>query len=270
MTSVSAIIPAHNGRAFIGRAIDGVLAQMHAPDHVVVVDDASSDGTPDFVAQRYPQIKLVRLERNAGSGAARNAGIAATKGEILTFLDQDDAWKPDYVAVQSRLLHSNPRAVLSRTNIFVVDELTGRRGCYGVRQLGSTDQKIKFLLLTRPVIPTLSVVAIPRSAIEDAGGFNPTFRLINDLDLYIRLALKGGFVGTREPHCTKFVHGGNSLFQGDGTVWLSEYETMIRNFFDNSGHLRFRRLASTALTQARAWVGSAMAVQRTRMSSRSP
>ena len=111
MTTIAAIVPTHNGRAFIARALDSALAQSAPADEVVVVDDASTDGTADLVAERYPGIRLVRLPGNVGSGAARNAGVAASTGDLIAFLDHDDAWQPGYLAVQSRLFAAAPKAV---------------------------------------------------------------------------------------------------------------------------------------------------------------
>jgi len=269
MTSVSAIIPTYNGRAFIGRALDSVLAQTRVPDDIAVVDDASSDGTADFVAQRYPQVKLVRLECNVGSGAARNAGIAATAGEIIAFLDQDDAWEPDYVTAQREMLLDHPKAVLSRTAFIAIDEKSGETSGYPVESLGTRSQIIEHLLFARPTILTLSIVAVPRRAMDTIGGFDPSLRLMNDRDLYIRLALKGGFAGVNQALCTKYMHGHNALFMNHGKTWLSEHELILDRFFANPANKRFLMLEPTARAEARARIGGAVAAQSSRLNQQS-
>lgn len=95
---VSVIIAAYNVRGFITRAIDSVRAQTFRDWELLVVDDASDDGTPDHVAalaQTDPRISLIRQERNMGPSAARNRGIEATRGEWIAVLDADDVWRPE-------------------------------------------------------------------------------------------------------------------------------------------------------------------------------
>lgn len=94
---VSVIIPVYNGAHEIGRCLDAVLAQKSFDDHeVVVVDNGSTDGTADIVAKR--PVRLVREDETAGSYAARNRGIEASRGEILAFTDADCAPAPDWLA----------------------------------------------------------------------------------------------------------------------------------------------------------------------------
>jgi succinoglycan biosynthesis protein ExoO len=95
---VSVIIPAFNVAGCLDRAIDSVLAQTRQGFEIVVVDDASSDGTADLVRQRAAQdnrIKLLQNPVNAGPSVARNRGIAAARGEWVAVLDADDAYEPD-------------------------------------------------------------------------------------------------------------------------------------------------------------------------------
>ena len=99
-SSVSVIIPAFNGAAFIGQALKSIFAQTLAPLEIVVVDDASRDGTLDIVSTLAPcspvPLKVIQLFRNSG-GPARpmNIGIAAAAGEFFSVLDQDDLYVPD-------------------------------------------------------------------------------------------------------------------------------------------------------------------------------
>lgn len=91
---VSAIIPAYNRINYIRRAIDSVLAQTVPVDEIIVVDDGSTDGTGDFVAECYgDKVRLIR-QKNAGVSGARRTGIAAAQGEWIAFLDSDDEWMP--------------------------------------------------------------------------------------------------------------------------------------------------------------------------------
>lgn len=94
---VSVIIPAFNARSFIDRALESAAAQTMADLQIIVVDDASTDGTAARVmhaAATDPRITMVRQAVNGGPGAARNAGLAAARGEWVALLDADDAFHP--------------------------------------------------------------------------------------------------------------------------------------------------------------------------------
>jgi hypothetical protein len=86
---LSTIIPAYNRADLIGETLRSVLEQTRPPDEVIVVDDGSSDGTPDIVAQFGRAVTLLR-QSNAGAGTARNTGFARSTGEIVHFMDSDD------------------------------------------------------------------------------------------------------------------------------------------------------------------------------------
>jgi glycosyltransferase involved in cell wall biosynthesis len=92
---VSAVIPTYNRRRYIERAIDSVLAQTTPVDEIIVVDDGSSDGTPDLVESRYgARVRVVR-QANTGVAGARHRGIMEARGEWIAFLDSDDVWTPE-------------------------------------------------------------------------------------------------------------------------------------------------------------------------------
>jgi len=100
--TVSVIMPAFNAAGFIGRAIGSVLAQTMPALEIIVIDDASTDNTRSVLngyAMAQPSIKIIELPRNGGPAAARNAGIAAARGDWLAVLDADDAFAPERLAV---------------------------------------------------------------------------------------------------------------------------------------------------------------------------
>ncbi|MSP89901.1 MAG: glycosyltransferase family 2 protein [Alphaproteobacteria bacterium] len=262
MTTLAAIIPTHNGRAFIARALDSALAQDAPADEIVVVDDASTDGTADLVAERYPTVRLVRLPRNVGSGAARNAGVAASTGELIAFLDHDDAWHPGYLAAQRALFAGAPKAILGRTGLTVIDDRRGIQSTIGVTPVADRDETIRKLLCGQNPIVTLSVVAVRRPAFEQVGGFDPNLRVLNDRDLYLKLIRSGGFTGTAQALVTKYMHGDNLLFEKGGATWLAEHLAILDHFFADPAHDRFRPLEAEARRQAQARVEQALKSQR--------
>jgi glycosyltransferase involved in cell wall biosynthesis len=103
--AVSAIVTCYNSAATISRAIDSIRVQSMPDLEIVVVDDASVDDTTSIVdAIPDPRIRLIRNETNRGIGGAKNAGVAASRGRHIAFLDSDDTWVPEKLAVQMQAL----------------------------------------------------------------------------------------------------------------------------------------------------------------------
>jgi glycosyltransferase involved in cell wall biosynthesis len=100
---VSVVMPAHDAERYIGRPIASVLAQTWRQLELIIVDDASRDGTLALIeeqARTDPRIRIVRLSPNGGVAMARNAGIAAARGNYVGFLDSDDWWHPRKLELQ--------------------------------------------------------------------------------------------------------------------------------------------------------------------------
>src|SRR5215472_11256091 len=101
--NVTTIIPVRNRIKFIQRALNSVAEQTHRSTEIIVVDDASTDGTTDFIAElakNTPNLKLVALDKNVGAAEARNIGVRHAKGDLIAFLDSDDAWYPEKLEKQ--------------------------------------------------------------------------------------------------------------------------------------------------------------------------
>lgn len=103
---VSVITPCYNGEKYIGHTIRSVLAQTYENWEMLIVDDGSRDRSADIVRGfTDPRIHLIQQE-NAGSAAARNAGIRAAKGRFLALLDADDVWEPEFLQRQLEFMES--------------------------------------------------------------------------------------------------------------------------------------------------------------------
>jgi glycosyltransferase involved in cell wall biosynthesis len=196
------VIPAYNRAGTVGRAIDSALTQTRRPYEIIVVDDGSTDGTTEFLRRLGTSICSIH-QSNRGVSGARNAGIRAASGEWIAFLDSDDQWLPNHLAVQMDALERAPQAVAAAANGLI-------RGAAGTPTLEiAASRRINWLkgeqsrvlsgaaaVLNQPV--TSGVIA-KREALQRCGGFDPLVREFEDLDLWSKLALCGGWVFTREP-----------------------------------------------------------------------
>ena len=122
---VSVVIPTYNAAATIGETLDSVRAQTHRRLDIVVVDDGSTDRTPEIVRAHAAQDGRVRLlqQANAGVAAARNAAIAAGQGEFIAPIDADDLWRRDKIERQlGALQRGGGRVGLVYTWSMLIDE----------------------------------------------------------------------------------------------------------------------------------------------------
>lgn len=107
MPSISCIIAAYNSARFIDEALQSVLEQTLPAAEIIVVDDGSRDATPDIVAAYRPRVRIVR-QATSGPAATRNTGIRHANGELIAFLDADDRWHREKLALQRARLDADP------------------------------------------------------------------------------------------------------------------------------------------------------------------
>ncbi len=110
---VSIIIPTYNMRRWIGEAIDSALAQTYPACEVIVVDDGSTDGTADFLRERYGDRIRLHVQPNAGRAAARNKGFALSQGDYIQFFDADDLMEPDALRLRVDYLQQHPEVAVA-------------------------------------------------------------------------------------------------------------------------------------------------------------
>jgi glycosyltransferase involved in cell wall biosynthesis len=192
--SVSIVITTYNQAAFIEATVRSALAQTYPRCEVIVVDDGSSDETPERLATFGSTIRYIRQD-NRGVAGSRNTGIRQATGELLAFLDGDDIWEPGKIAAQVAAYQAHPRS-----GLIAVDtrEFTGPRT---IRSGGLS--KKPFLqrdggdivtgrfyreLLQGNFISTTSQVMIPAHVLRTVGLSDERFRVGSDYDLYLRIA----------------------------------------------------------------------------------
>lgn len=182
---VSVIIPCYNHGRFLAEAIESALGQTLPPDEIIVIDDGSTDGSA-AIARRYPGVRCVR-QPNRGVAAARNAGLAVSRGNRLVFLDADDR-------LLRRALDSGVRALDARPawgfavgrSRFIEADGTPVPG-HESRPLGNEPY---LALLARNLIRMPAMVMFRRDALEAVGGFRDGIDACADYDLYLRIACR--------------------------------------------------------------------------------
>ncbi len=107
---LSVIIPVFNSERTVGAAIDSVLSQSIPPDEVLIMDDGSTDGTPSILRSYGSRVRVFRQE-NGGVASGRNFLLKQAQGNLIAFLDADDLWHPEYLAIQQKLFERYPDAV---------------------------------------------------------------------------------------------------------------------------------------------------------------
>jgi glycosyltransferase involved in cell wall biosynthesis len=122
---VSVVIPTYNRATLLPRAVASALANVRTGDEVIVVDDGSTDDTAMQMAQFADRVRYARLS-HGGAGATRNAGVRLATKPLIAFLDSDDAWMPDKLALQRSLMERRPDVLFCFSD-FVSRELTGDR-----------------------------------------------------------------------------------------------------------------------------------------------
>jgi glycosyltransferase involved in cell wall biosynthesis len=180
--AVSVIIPTYNRADLVMEAVASVRAQTYRDFEILVVDDGSTDSTPE-VLPAWPEVRMLRHPRRRGVSAARNTGVAAARGRWLAFLDSDDLWLPDKLARQMAYLEDRPDLSLCQT-----DEVWVRRGAR-VNQ-PRTHRKVAgriFLPSLERCLISPSAAVLDARLLRDHGGFDETLDAAEDYDLWLRL-----------------------------------------------------------------------------------
>ncbi|MWB97276.1 glycosyltransferase family A protein [Agromyces seonyuensis] len=202
---LAVIIATNRMSPFLDAAVSSALAQTLPPSEILVVDDGGPDPDAlDAALAAHPSVRVLHLPAG-GVGAARNAGAAATGGEWIAFLDDDDRWHPERLERQFASLAGHPGAVVGYCGLRSIDE--NDRVVAEPDQVQVADRLDIARRTTGILLPN---ALVRRSAFEEIGGFDPGLRLAEDLDLVLRLAETGGFVFTDGALVDYRTHPGNT------------------------------------------------------------
>lgn len=198
--TITAVIPAYNAEKYITRSIDSVLSQTHPVDEIVVVDDGSTDSTPEIIKRYGDKVRYVH-QQNAGVSAARNAGVRAATCDWIAFLDADDEWLPDRLMRQVRLLQEHSHLVWVTGNYFTCS-CSEKRKAPRVNS-ADTEKLLKnsniiedyFIRNCRGLVGHTATMLIRKDILLETGLFEVKMSKAEDLDLWWKVAHKHPSVG---------------------------------------------------------------------------
>ena len=194
---VSVVITTHNRSSLLPRAVRSVLAQSYEDYELIIVDDCSTDNTPDVIRTFVDsRIRVVRHADNMGQSAAINTGIRLSRGEYIAFLDDDDEWVDQKLLRQVQTLDaSDPRVGLVYTWFDYVDITSGVRRA-GKRCVMSGD--IYPDMVGWEYHPPTSAYLVRAQAARQVGGFDENLTILTDRDFLTRLSIHWHVAVVRE------------------------------------------------------------------------
>jgi glycosyltransferase involved in cell wall biosynthesis len=194
---ISVILASYNHADFIEEAAGSVLNQNIESLELIVVDDGSTDGTPEKLEKiKDPRIKLIRLKENRRFHP-RNVALGVAKGKYIAFQNSDDVWRPGKLQKQLNALEENENLSACFTDVEIIDE-TGRElfdsWANGVftNENRSSEKWLRYFFDKANCL-CISSAVVRQKKLKQVGEFNPSLIQLSDFDLWVRLAAVGEF-----------------------------------------------------------------------------
>jgi GT2 family glycosyltransferase len=182
---VSVIVPTCNRREMLCDAVDSVRAQSYCDFEIVVVDDGSEDGTADRLLARYGAAVRVVAQMRRGVASARNLGVKCSGGNYIAFLDSDDLWQPRKLEIQMGFMRERAERQICQTEeIWIRNGVRVNPKKKHRKPSGDVFRASLDLCLVSP-----SAVLMTRELFERVGGFDESFPVCEDYDLWLRIAV---------------------------------------------------------------------------------
>lgn len=207
--AISVLLPAYNAAEFVAAAIESILAQTRGDFELLVLDDGSTDATPQIVAGfRDPRLRVLKNERNLGLTATLNRGLREARGEFIARQDADDRAHPERFAKQLAAFRERPELLLLGTAAEQVD-------AHG-RSLGALDMPLTPLamrwamLFDNPLLHT-AVMFRREPVLAEFGGYDESFAISQDYELWSRIARKDAAANLPDRLLTLRAHVGSLM-----------------------------------------------------------
>ena len=204
---ITVLTTVYNGARYLNEAIESVLADGFDDFELVIVDDASTDATPQILADaaaRDARIVLLRHEPNRGIPAAANRGLAVARGEYIARLDADDISLPGRLARQVAFLDAHPEVAMVSMNY---EDIDASGAVIGRSHRDHPPSVVEYLLNFSNSLGGHSQVMFRRSAVQAAGGYDESCPVLLDYDLWTRIVRHGRIVVLPELGMRYRIHG---------------------------------------------------------------
>lgn len=192
--AISLYITSYNQAGYLRAAIESVLAQTRMPDQLIIIDDASSDESPQLIRdyqRRHPDlIDAVLRTQNMGIGASRAQAVGLARGDLITYLDGDDLYAPQKLELEERALIEQPDAAYAYSNFEFINPDGERTGLWcepsQAPPSGNLFDQISGYKLMRGVCHRCELMRT--DVLRRAGSYEPGLNLYEDYDLKLRVS----------------------------------------------------------------------------------
>jgi glycosyltransferase involved in cell wall biosynthesis len=227
MASISVVTPCYNAEHFIGQTIRSVLDQTYQDFEIIVVDDGSTDGSPQIV-QGFSDARIRLLaQSNGGPAKARNTGVRAATGEFLAFLDADDLALPHRFASQLAILQADPHlSVVGSGYVWIDENGAPLPWPHHSWQHAPDLNDIASWLIDCPFVP--SATMLRRQAWEDVGGFDEDLVGPEDWNFWMRLVVTGHRMTWQQEVVCLYRRTANSLSENADRMSVNSPEALRR------------------------------------------
>ena len=190
---VTVLMSVYNGEKYLSEAVESILAQTFRDFEFLIIDDGSTDSSPEMLsgyASRDSRVRIVRNDENVGLTRSLNKGLGLSRGEYIARMDADDVACPDRLACQVEYLDKKPDIAAVGAGIEIIDEDSQ---VIGRRLPKDNSVFLKRNLILKNSVFAHSSVMFRREVVVQAGGYDDNYRYAQDYDLWSRLGKKYEF-----------------------------------------------------------------------------
>lgn len=247
---VSVIIPLYNGEKFIEKCLAGVYGQTYSRIEIIIVDDASTDGSLEIVKKFSGNQKIIR-QKHGDVSKARNTGILNASGHLIALLDQDDWWLPTKIEKQvSRILEHRNIDLLFTDVIKVFPSGKQQRQKDKLRMIRRIKRGDYFPVLARKNLIVPSSVIVKRTVFDQVGLFDESFKTCGDWEFWLRVAGNGLKIEFLNEGLTLYQYHGSNTSRNTALMHTDRIKAIEQIFAYNRIRARYGHLKAECLARA--------------------